>query len=934
MAIDIRASCTCSLGTLVRASISDDYVQGTGLIKTKGSCELSGIYTPAVGTVVTFSYTKAGVTRNIPRKLRVLSSFADPFRRTTTVELGCLLTYLQDKSEKVEWNAFNDPANSGLTEDDAKIITVPIYASSIASECLTQLGIGGFAPLTNRFSIAKFDFSPGYVNILSDLLVSENRCGYLNFSEHLVIFSLGAFGGTGPVIDQSKIIDIGSIGVGQLPGDAVTVSYSTLKLKKPDSCLNDNNNPNESNTTLWEREETTGLPQTIYVQNPFYAYNPFPYPVPQFFQYTHTPKTVTQTEYDELNRVKQRVTTDYTILAEIAPSYVQHIAGASGGAVSPSVGSQEMTTVTTETFTYVVKQKLTTTGGQTTTTDDVSYEQVKQQQTEVSEPLLKLYASTQIYDYAGQDNVAFTLDSSNQSRFIASRTIVTPETKTQSATAVVTKAITEQYKCFCYTQRGQQSIAAALEGNRSANNFYSSLAPTYLMQGTALVYEGAETRITSGRAVGLQRRPDQAELNNAKNADGGDPNNGFQTSSSSELELAVGSHIGQRRIELSMPYAPDDTFIKLSDNPVCYTSVPSDAKQKAAAYGRTQNRLLLGNRYGMNIQTLPELLPSAPYAPFYVKAAGLTALYCTNGTNWQLSTDGCLVSTDALFMGGVGGTGTPWFPVAPGITTLPSTPPVVDGNMTVTTPVPVWNETMKVEGQLRTSIEVKSLPYSLEDLTIVDSLSLRLGLTVPVFLVPIIEYSDFSSTDGLSLVSTYGVVSNKLYLTDATSNDVGNVWTSATTNYNRDFTVNWVMEVGGGSGADGFCLQWYTANNVNGGQGGDAGRVSSSNVANAFGFNTFGSSTVKWFKNNSEQSSQSCTLAGGSWRTTVYYWLDYSHTLSQAKLYYSTTNSKPLVPQHTFVSISFGTTPYYIGFGAGTGGANDNHILQSFTVFA
>jgi hypothetical protein len=37
MAIDIRATVTCSLGTLISGSISDDYLQGNGLVKTKGS---------------------------------------------------------------------------------------------------------------------------------------------------------------------------------------------------------------------------------------------------------------------------------------------------------------------------------------------------------------------------------------------------------------------------------------------------------------------------------------------------------------------------------------------------------------------------------------------------------------------------------------------------------------------------------------------------------------------------------------------------------------------------------------------------------------------------------------------------------------------------------------------------------------------------------
>jgi hypothetical protein len=77
-----------------------------------------------------------------------------------------------------------------------------------------------------------------------------------------------------------------------------------------------------------------------------------------------------------------------------------------------------------------------------------------------------------------------------------------------------------------------------------------------------------------------------------------------------------------------------------------------------------------------------------------------------------------------------------------------------------------------------------------------------------------IIYPNFSSTAGLNLVSTFGVVSNALYLTNTTSNDVGNVWMASTSTYNRNFSVEWVFEVGGGGGADGFCLQWHTSKAV------------------------------------------------------------------------------------------------------------------------
>ena len=107
---DIRAISTCSLGVIVdNANIDDSYINGgAGLIKTTGSVTIDGLITPAVGTLVSFSYTKSNVTRQIPRALRVLSSNADTATRRTAVELGCKLTYLDDLRERINWQALDD----------------------------------------------------------------------------------------------------------------------------------------------------------------------------------------------------------------------------------------------------------------------------------------------------------------------------------------------------------------------------------------------------------------------------------------------------------------------------------------------------------------------------------------------------------------------------------------------------------------------------------------------------------------------------------------------------------------------------------------------------------------------------------------------------------------------------------------------------------
>ena len=187
------------------------------------------------------------------------------------------------------------------------------------------------------------------------------------------------------------------------------------------------------------------------------------------------------------------------------------------------------------------------------------------------------------------------------------------------------------------------------------------------------------------------------------------------------------------------------------------------------------------------------------------------------------------------------------------------------------------------------------------------------------------NYPNFSSTTGLSQVSTAGVVSNLLYLTTAVNNDVGNVYRSTAIRYNRNFSFEWNFECSGGSTppADGFCLQWTTTNNTNGSAGGGVGYISA--ATNALLFLTFTNNRLDWYKNNVLTS----TNTGQDFYRNLFYWIDYNHSASTLRVYFSTSNTKPASPNFTFSSFTFDSTNYYIGFGAATGGANENHILRS-----
>ena len=191
------------------------------------------------------------------------------------------------------------------------------------------------------------------------------------------------------------------------------------------------------------------------------------------------------------------------------------------------------------------------------------------------------------------------------------------------------------------------------------------------------------------------------------------------------------------------------------------------------------------------------------------------------------------------------------------------------------------------------------------------------------------NYIDFSSITGLELVGTYVTqTSNEILLTSPIVGSTGNLYRSTSVRYDRDFSLEWKSYIGGGSGADGYCIQWTTTNNTNGSGGGGVGLITDSSTINAIGFYTYTLNNFKWFKNNVLQSTDS--VSAGYWRQVLYFWGDYIHSSQTFNLYFNTINSKPPSPNKQYTSFVFDSTPYYIGFGAATGGAQDYHNIVSW----
>jgi hypothetical protein len=188
------------------------------------------------------------------------------------------------------------------------------------------------------------------------------------------------------------------------------------------------------------------------------------------------------------------------------------------------------------------------------------------------------------------------------------------------------------------------------------------------------------------------------------------------------------------------------------------------------------------------------------------------------------------------------------------------------------------------------------------------------------------NYPSFASISGLELVGPYVTqTSNEIYLTSPTVASTGNLYRSTSVRYDRNFSLEWKSYIGGGSGADGYCIQWTTTNNTNGVGGGGIGRIADSSTINAIGFYTLAFNNFQWWKNNSLQSTD--TVSAGYWRQVLYFWADYNHTNQTFDLYFSNVDSKPISPNKQYTSFSFDSTPYYIGFGAATGGAQDYHNI-------
>lgn len=636
---DTRAYGWCSLGPLSAeaSTFADDQLQGSGIIKTKGTITLQGIHRPAAGTAVSFGYSDGqNWLARIPRRLRVLSSVADPLSLTTEVSVGCLFTYFENRQPALT-NPTARAENPDVPDVAWRAATLPITAAYVFQQCCSALGlaVSGGIPLTNAYVVDEFDLSAGYIEEMGKLAVSEGWFVRLNEAEQVVFVSKNQDGGSGPLLQRGDLIDFNPVNVGELPGEAVASRYTTARLVAPD--LGSSTTAEEAAAALqkrnWEKDESTKVGSAVITSDTTSGISTT--------TYTYTIKDETLTSYDEKDRVTVRTTLRDTVAAEVASTWVSQT-----GAAGINYGQFKSQT----TFEYNDPSDETAVTSETTTE---------------WQPYIG-YLSSFINQFKFSDgNLAVGYNPMMPA-------LVRTETVSYDKDPVsgITKTTTQESVRRALTTYGSSQCNEVSQRAGTANEMLYAVAI-----GMGIVPGDTTVKIRTEREFGLQRRPSAAELSKGNNS------KAPSVEEVSEIAWAIGSPQSQTYVELSPPYAPDDRIIYTpsTSNPTAYlpgdfTVVRSDASAKAVNYARIENRLLLGNRGGVGVQILPELLPPAPFAPVYVRLNGCTAEYRTNGCAWTISSEGCTATSDLLFWNAVDATdfANVWFPTAPGLSALPS----------------------------------------------------------------------------------------------------------------------------------------------------------------------------------------------------------------------------------------------------------------------
>jgi hypothetical protein len=672
-----RAKVYCNLGHLISGNFADTYLQQAGLIFCRGSVELAGLYQPDIGSPVEFAYTRtagsSGTAARLPRKLLVLASFADPLRNVTSVQIGCRLSLMRNKRETIKVvkpaDSYKAATTNDLPEGTTDYVSPPISASYVASECLASTGITAAAlpNLVNQYTVDEFDFSQGYVDILAQLLESEMLVGRMNEDDEFESFSLiNPPDALGPVINNTNCFRLSPNGPGELPGEQVITVYdpvpfkpATVVIPPPGDEVIDPGDPGGPNAPTapnpasfvfsgqlgskggWSRSVTVGAPVRFRID-----YNGPSGRGTYSGEYQPVQTSVsTFTVRDSATVLTGTETTTETPYAAVAGKYVAQALSNGLGVPMERVVARTVTNNN-----YNRENRLAS----STTTSIVS-----------------------LAEFAGKLDLTYVFSSSDFVTISASAQVIVERTVTEYdyAPGYVRRSVS-RYQHWALTQQGQQAVNAGRDSFANSGDvaeFVNSVTgePAYV---------GTEVNVSTSSPT-REQRPGPAELTKQVYGEGDGSKrvdaNGNVISRTVETDLELGAVESQTTKTFRLPFTAESFFEEVAGGEWASVNEKQRAQAIAYQYGKIQNRLLLGNVKGASMQIPVELMPVRPFAPIYLQADGLTGQYRANGMSWTFDQNGIMGQVDALFWLATGQAGTPgaiWFPMPPGVSSLPTTP--------------------------------------------------------------------------------------------------------------------------------------------------------------------------------------------------------------------------------------------------------------------
>jgi hypothetical protein len=499
---------------------------------------------------------------------------------------------------------------------------------------LGELGINaGTIPLQNKYTKTEEVVNGPFLDKVADLLKSECLYGYLDENEVLRSINLNSPGNSGgPVIEGEDILSVDRIGSGELPGQSVYVRYQTRRLKSPDPVLFNGRvgifvpegevpegeaDVDPVKLINWEVSISESLPIDIEVETKVGN-------TTERARFVGTAWSKTTTSYKTIYG-KEVPNDKRTIYKTFAAEAAENLAQAYW-----EIGRRLQNYIV---YTYVDTDYLYDEQGNEIGSTESTYE-----------PQIVIFGRSNLPAVFSATDFVDLPDP--QARHLTRYTV--QETSTIEG---VQRQVKQIWETRLYHLQGQ--IGAFQKGkNKATAAEVEELFEKMLADNLQLVTFDTETSF-SGRATS-QERPKQIERAagywrqkagmSGKSGKNAAPERTVTT-------LAFGNAGSQRVVEYTLPMSPDDTIEGGGNS---WRAVPSVAAQRAQAYGKIQNQMRLGHREGLSIQIAPELMPSVPFAPIYVSAAGITGQYRVNGSSWTFDASGIVCSIDAMFWGGAG----------------------------------------------------------------------------------------------------------------------------------------------------------------------------------------------------------------------------------------------------------------------------------------